>query len=129
MSGQYCRDMFRTWLNALPVPYYDTINLEQSPTDDIWTTAIFLPFSVETLDYCEGREETGEVQVIWLGKPGIGDAALLAAVELHVIQLMSQEDPTGKLVIAGRTAISEYSGPDAPHYEMAVSILYTLKGV
>ena len=43
MSSKYVRDKFRSWLNdgLVDSPYYDTINQDQNPTDDIWVTAEF----------------------------------------------------------------------------------------
>ncbi len=127
MSNSYVRNMFRSWLNALPEPYYDTVNLDQSPPDDLWVTAVFISYGVDFIDTCGQQEETGEVQVIWLGKPGVGDAALLAAVEAGTQALLAREDPAGKLIVTGRTAASDYAGPDTPHFEVAVSFVYTMK--
>lgn len=127
MSSSYVRNMFRAWLNALPEPYYDTVNIDQAPADDIWLTAVFISYGVDFLDSCDQQEETGEVQVVWFGRPGRGDADLLAAVESGVAAIMAQSDPAGNFVITGRTAVSDYAAADAPHFEMAVSFVYTMK--
>ena len=59
MSSVYVREKVREWaqLPSITVPYYDTINVEESPTEDIWFTAEFETEYSEKITFCgqDGR--------------------------------------------------------------------------
>lgn len=111
---------------AIQTPYYPTINQNQDPRDDIWFTAEFGASYRETLTFCQGETmEDGEIQIIFFGLPGIGYDAVLTAMETDLAVLMTQLDPSGKLVLTGRSAPFEYSGGSAEkEYAASVFIEY-----
>jgi hypothetical protein len=127
MSALYVRDMVRKWLSdtSLEVPFYDTVNVEQNPTDRNWMTAEFQSTLRDKISFCEWREE-GEILVIFTGAPGVGDGELLSAAEKDIKTFMAFRDLTRQLTITGIQAISEYSGGSANSgYQVEVTIEYT----
>ena len=126
MSALYVRDTFRKWLNdpAHVVAFYDTVNLDQNPADDVWCTASFDAFARESLTFCPGADrEEGEIEVVYFGRPGIGDAELLQAVEAHVGIMEGFTDSTGTFEISSISAPEEFSNGDADR-EYAVSVIF-----
>ena len=127
MSALYVRGMVKGWLGdaSLDVPFYDTINLEQNPSDTNWVTAEFESTLRDKISFCEWREE-GEVLLIYTGAAGVGDGDLLKAVEKDIKTFMAFRDLTRQLTITGVQAISEYSGGSAnAGYQVEVTIEYT----
>lgn len=129
MSSRYVRQMFEQWLTsaALGVPYYPTVNQEQSPSDNAWCTATFSSSYREVMTFCNGvTSEDGEVEVIYMGRPGIGYNVLLQLVETDAAVLESMTDPAGKLVIHGRSAPYEFSlGSAKKDYSLSVFFEYS----
>lgn len=126
MSSRYVRQMFEQWLQdpALSVPYFGTINQEQTPGVDTWCTASFGATYRDVLTFCNGAiSEDGEVEVIYFGRPGIGYDVLIQALEADVALLEANKDPTGHLVILGRSAPEEYSAGSADK-EYALSVFF-----
>lgn len=116
MSALYVRTKMREWLNdeSIQTPFYDTVNLEQNPQDDIWMTADFEVTFRERQTFCEGSwVEEGDVGLTFTGLAGVGDGALLAAAELDVKQLLTFRDASGQLVITGVGGVNEVSGGSA----------------
>ena len=108
------------------VPYYPTLNEEQNPKDDNYCTARFTSSFRETITFCQGDKlEEGEIEVIYFGKPGIGDNALIQALEADMITMMAQRDPATKLTLTQRSAPFEFSGGSAlARYGQSVYIDY-----
>ncbi len=126
MASSYVRNTFRNWLNdaSLAVPFYDTINQEQNPSDPIWCTVDFIPYERDQITYCGDVAERGFAEVIYYGSPGVGDAALLAAVEADILIIDGLVD--AKLTKDSMTAPNEYSNGDAEKdYILSVEIEYT----
>ena len=100
MSALYVRQTVREWL-ARPeftVPFYDTVNKEQNPSDEVWATASFDASFRERLTFCENSWiEEGDINVVYTGLPGVGDAVVLAAAEADMVTLMSIRDPNDKV--------------------------------
>ena len=129
MSSKYVRDKFRSWLNdgLVDSPYYDTINQDQNPTDEIWVTAEFEVSFREKRTFCEGSwEEEGEVSLMFNGIAGVGDGALLAASEKDIKTLLSFRDETAQLVIDRVGGVNEFSrGTANMGYQLEYVIEYT----
>lgn len=129
MASLYVRQLVRTWMQdpAMTVPFYNTTNEEQSPSDDIWATLEFNFADRETLTFCDGiTEEQGELEVVYLGQPGVGDVALLTAAEADIKTLMAQRDPTNKLILTQSNPPEEFTQGDAQmEYGVAFSIEYS----
>jgi len=128
MSSGYVRTLVETWLNELTVPYYPTVNEDQNPQDDIWCTAEFSSAFRESTTFCGGyTTEEGDVEVVYWGRPGIGEDTLIAALEADMVILMAKRDLTQKLVLLNRTAPFEYtSGSAEEGYGLSVEIDYQL---
>ena len=129
MSSKYVRDKFRSWLNdeLVDSPYYDTINQDQNPPDDIWVTAEFDVSFREKRTFCEGSwEEEGEVSLMFNGIAGVGDGALLAASEKDIKTLLAFRDETAQLVIDRVGGVNEFSrGTANMGYQLEYIIQYT----
>lgn len=129
MASLYVRQLVRTWMQdaAMTVPFYNTTNEEQSPSDDIWCTLEFNYADRETLTFCAGSvEEQGELEVVYLGQPGVGDVAMLTAAEADIKTLMAQRDPNNKLILTQSSAPEEFTQGDAQmEYGLAFSIDYS----
>ena len=128
MSSSYVRTLMETWLNAMTVPYYPTINEEQNPGDAIWATAEFSSNFRESMTFCNGfTSEQGEVELVFFGEPGTGDDSLITAVEADMVTLMAQRDPANKLVLMNRSAPFEFSNGSADmQYGLSIFIDYQL---
>jgi hypothetical protein len=125
MSSLYVRNWFRSHTASLGVPYYETVNSEQNPTDPVWVTYEFNAEFAEVLSFCGDGAEEGVVDVIVSSQPGTGDAAALSAVEAAAAYLVSQNDATGRLVILGKQPPDEYSDGSADRtYRVIVGIEY-----
>ena len=129
MSSKYVRDKFRSWFNneLFDSPYYDTINQDQNPADDIWVTAEFEVSFREKRTFCEGSwEEEGEVSLMFNGIAGVGDGALLAASEKDIKTLLAFRDDTGQLKIDRVGGVNEFSrGTANMGYQLEYVIEYT----
>lgn len=128
MSSLYVREKVRGWLTSTPglqLPFFDTVNADETPTVEQWATVAFVTSATEPLDYCGGVEERGTFDYIALGKPGTGDAQLLAAAEHDVALLMQQADATGRLVLQRVSAPEDFFQAGAvPWYTVSVSVDY-----
>lgn len=101
MADLYVRNLVRSWLVSGVVPYYDTVNIEQDPEEDLWCTVDW-GFSFPSLmTYCGEVQHEGSFRVLYFGLPGIGDQAVLAAAEIDMASLMSQMDPNKQLALIG----------------------------
>ena len=117
MSSLYVRQKVREWaeLSTVGVPYYDTINVEENPSDNIWFTAEFEP---------EYTEE-GLITFVFESSAGTGDEALLTAAENAVATILEQNDPSQDLVLEMAYAPDEYTGGTADTgYRVSISVEY-----
>ena len=128
MASRYVRQQVKTWLadSSMTVPFYDTINLEQNPSDDIWCTVEFGFASRERMTYCEGLiEEDGDFEVIYFGRAGVGDDDILRAAETDINTFMSFRDSSGKLLITNRSSADEFTNGDVDReYGISFSVDY-----
>jgi hypothetical protein len=116
MSSSYVRTLFRSWLgdSNIQSPYYDTINMEQNPSEDTWVTAEFDVTFREKKTFCEGSwEEEGEVSLMFNGRAGVGDGELLTISEQDVKTLLSFRDATGQVVVTRVSGVNEFSSGTA----------------
>ena len=109
MSSRAVRTLARTWANALPVPYVDTINFDESPTDPIWFTIEFASYGSDKMSFCQDWREVGSLQLDFFGLAGVGDDALLAAAEPAVRQFFQNVDPAGKLSLVSFSAPDDFT--------------------
>lgn len=129
MSSSYVRETVRAWLSdsSMNVPFYNTVNTDQNPTEDIWVTADFDSIFRERSTFCAGSwVEEGDVTLVFTGLPGVGDGPLLAAAEADVILLMAMRDPNERLSLTSVSAANEYSGGSANQgYQVEFTVDYT----
>lgn len=129
MSALYVRNLVRTWAGSINPPrFYDTINLEQNPKEDIWWTVRFFAQAHENKAYCrpEGYTERGEFDLIFCARPGIGDNPLLFVMEPALADFFEKVDANGFMVLETWTPVGEYSVGDAdPWYRLGVGVSYT----
>jgi len=128
MSSKYVRDIVEGWLEdvAMAVPYYKTVNEEQNPADTIWCSADFSSSSRNILTFCEGVvSEEGEIEVIYMGRAGIGVDDIITALEADMLTLMARRDVAGKLILIQRSAPFEFTGGSADRwYGLSVYVDY-----
>ena len=91
MSCWFVRDSVRTWCGevaaAVSVPFYDTINREQNPTDNVWWSVVFEGGEREGTYCAEEYNEEGLITIIVQARPGIGDQEAIQAIELIIDEL------------------------------------------
>ena len=95
MSAGAVRTQVRTWAaeveTSTGVPFYDTINILQSPADNVWWTVAFVS-EYHDGTFCEpGYIEHGFVEVIVIAQPGRGDADAITAIEQIIPALMGKD--------------------------------------
>lgn len=109
MASLYVRKAVKGWLASGPVPFVDTVNLEEDPRDDVWCTVQWMPGSNEVLDYCRNTLERAAFQLVFFGKPGIGDEHLLEQAEIGLANLLGQSDNAKKLQLMGANTPEDFS--------------------
>ena len=127
MSSLYVRQKVREWaeLSAVGLPYYDTINVEENPTDNIWFTAEFEPEYTEKQTFCGELAEEGLINFVFESAAGVGDETLLAAAQSAVKKILEQNDPSQDLVLVMDYAPDEYTGGTADTgYRISISVEY-----
>ena len=125
MSSRAVRTLFRAWAATLATPYHDTINLAVNPAEAIWSTARFDPATNTKTTFCANAEEEGQIEMIYAAQPGIGDDALLQAVEADLAVMLAKVDPTGRFVLTGNDPPEDASFGDADStYRIAVMFTY-----
>jgi hypothetical protein len=100
MSNLYVRDKVRGWVNTFStIPFYDTINFEHTPNDDLWVTVQFGFANSERVTYCKDRIIGGTFNLLVYGSPGKGDRAVISTIETLSEYLFQQTDTGGKLIL------------------------------
>lgn len=115
MSSRVVRNLARNWVGTLSTPYFDTINMEQNPSVEFWCTLSFISYGFSKLSYCSQWQEDGEIELIFFGPAGTGDG-LLTRAEADAALFFNNADPSGRVVLTGRSApeelsSTEFSGP------------------
>ena len=96
MSALYVRQTVREWLARpeLTVPFYDTVNVEQNPSDEVWSTASFDASFRERLTFCEDSWiEEGDINVVY---PSAGSWDAVVRPLKPTVTLMSIRDQMTK---------------------------------
>lgn len=127
MSSVYVREKVREWaqLPSITVPYYDTINVEEQPTEDIWFTAEFETEYSEKITFCGQTAEEGLINFVFETNAGVGDEALITTAENTVATILEQNDPTSDLTLELAYAPEEYTGGSADSgYRVSISVEY-----
>lgn len=124
MSSLYVRDRLREWCAGFGSKFYDTVNFAQDPVDAIWSTLEFVSSDNTQMTFCDFWE-TGIVNVVFFGQPGVGDSALLTAAEGDMALLMAAIDPNKRLVILKSTPPEDYERSDGtPGFVVSFTINY-----
>lgn len=108
MANLYVRNTIREWLSSSVIPFYDTVNLEQNPQDPMWCTVDWGFSFADRTTFCNTIEEDGSFQIVYFGKPGIGDEELLEAAEKDMELLMEQIDPNYRLTLDTFSAAEDF---------------------
>lgn len=128
MSSLYVRNLVRGWCEntaGLLLPFYDTVNREQNPAEEAWSTLLFMTAQALTITYCGHMEERGSFDFLALGRPGVGDALLLEAAEHDAAILLQQVDPQGHLVLLRAGVPEDFLQATAvPWYSVAITFDY-----
>lgn len=129
MSAKYVRDKVRVWAgevaNTATIPYYDTVNREENPTDSVWFT---MSFGVDLISgtFCEpGYIENGFFTVMVFAQPGTGDAQAVDAIEQILPEFMGKIDPSARLSLENYEPMREASdGSAEKYYRVQVTVNY-----
>ena len=130
MSASYVRNLVRQWCGEAAasegVPWHETINTRQNPSDPVWFTVEFVAESHEG-NFCDRQyKEDGFISLVFIAKPGIGDGPALTAVEAVVPVMAAKVDPIGRLTLEGYDPVQEISGGGADSsYRMLVNMGYS----
>jgi len=127
MSSLYVREKVREWaqLPSITVPYYDTINVEEQPTDDVWFTAEFETEYSEKITFCGQTAEEGLINFVFESSAGTGDEALITVAQDTVSTILEQNDPSSELSLEMAYAPEEYTGGSADSgYRVLISVEY-----
>ena len=125
MSSRYVRSQFRSYLTGATLPVYDSINKTVTARDPIWMTYRFNAEYSEKNSYCGDWAELGLIELIFMGKPGTGDDAVLQAAEAEAKRIYASTDPTGALVFESIQPPDELSDGDADaKYRIVIGIEY-----
>lgn len=122
MASHLVRTTVKAWLNAGTVPFYDSVNVEINPADDIWVTVDWVYGSREALSYCGEMLESGTFNVVFFGRPGIGEDVLLTAAEAEMAVLMTRIDTSGRVVLLSHDAPSDFRQEE--HYCIEFMVNY-----
>lgn len=99
MSSSYVRKIVRDLLGEqTETPFYDTINRAPDyPEDEYWCSAEFSVIARDTTTFCGDTEETGFVQILIFGPPGVGDLEFIERAEVLDRLLRDFIDPNNRL--------------------------------
>ena len=129
MSSSHVRNKIRQWAAAASttagVPFHETINVSVNPSDAVWFTVSFTSESHEG-NFCKSPFiENGFVTFTFIARPGIGDAACLAALESVIPLAYANTD--AQLTLINYEPIDEDSfGSADKDYRMTVNMNYRL---
>jgi hypothetical protein len=127
MSTLAARTLVHGWAAAQALPFYDTVNVEQNPTDPIWFTIEWDGAYGDPLTYCGDKLLEGSFSLVFFTRPGGTAIPLLAAAEPVVKNFMTSVDPGGKLVLLDNGVAEDFwSGGDAPLFGIAFRVTYEL---
>lgn len=129
MSSSYVRSKVRQWCGeiatATSVPFYDTVNVSVNPAHPVWFTAVFVADMHEGTFCRTDFIEMGSVTLVVIARPGIGDTAAIAAVEVIVPAIMAKTD--SKLSLINFEPLDEETfGSADKDYRVSVAVNYRL---
>ena len=125
MSAKYVRDLAKQWAQSLTVPFYDTVNIEQEPTDPIWCTLEFEYSSSEEITFCGLNVHLGTFSLVFFGSAGIGYESLFAAAETDAAVFYLNDDPNQKLTLTLLDTPEEFETTGGvPQFGVAIAINY-----
>ena len=109
-----------------PVPYYNTINERQRPTDELWVTVEYYSDYNERACFAgKARIEHGTVDISVMARAGNGYTPAIRLAEIIEDHFFGM-DLGGGIVIEDTVAPSEGSQGDAqPLYSAVVSLEYS----
>ncbi len=130
MSSSYVRTQFRAFAQitsaATTFQFYDMINVNVDPRDDVWWTAEYISESHEGTFCDRGYIERGFIRLVVFANAGLGDLPAIHALELIVPSMLAHIDPTRRLVLEKASPIQEDSGGSArKQYAVSVNIDYS----
>lgn len=133
MTALAARTLARQWIDEArlvagggPVPVYETVNVSQTPRERVWCTLAFYVELHTGQSYCADYVEEGVVEIHVLGQAGIGDQAVLMAIESIVPEFMTKQDPAGRMVLQETEPLVEAPRGDAdPWYRCLVPVRYS----
>lgn len=129
MSALYVRNKFRQWGNEVATstgtPYYDTVNLEQNPTEAVWFTLEFVAEFYSNGTFCKSEEtEDGFVRAVVFASPGTGDTAAITALEAIGTDFATKTD--AQVTIESFEPLQEMTAGSADqNYRVGVVMDYT----
>ena len=108
------------------VPFYDTENVVVKPTERTWVTVEWMQGTTARMDFCTMREN-GFINVVFIGRAGVGDTELLTAGEAAMDLLMANIDVTGLLVL-NRQGVPDVFSDNMGHFCVGFPVEYDYQG-
>lgn len=125
MSSLYVRQLAEQWIADIgTLPYYNTINQQQQPTDNLWLTLDFESFGANIETYCGDTLEEGEIRLIFVGRVGIGYDTLIATAEDFAELFFASVDPDGRLVLTNKNPPVDFAGENDPWFVVEIAVDY-----
>ena len=76
------------------------------------------------MTFCRDMEEVGQIELMYMAQPGVGDDAVLQAAEADIAALMAKTDATGKFVLTEYDPPSDISFGEDSKYRVSVVFMY-----
>lgn len=127
MSEAYKRALVHGWCQAVTAAeFVSTINDADRPDGaPLWFTVEWEPDNVEPIAYCGIVQETGLLNVVVGGEPGLGDAGVATASDAVVAELLANADPESFLTLERANGTAEHSAGTADRwYRLNTPISY-----
>jgi len=125
MAWSSVRTLIEGWLNASTVKFYNTVNEEAEPAEDLWMTVLYGFSNSSILSFCRSRLEENNFTVVLYGNPGLGWKPVITAAEQVKDHIMAQSDPAGKVQVLDYTAPVEFTAGDgSPWYGVEMVFTY-----
>jgi hypothetical protein len=126
MASGYVRSTVKGWLQAMPMPFVDTVSIEAAPIYDAWVSVDWTFAGRERLTFCEEYAELGTFNLVCFFRPGVGDDSAVLQAEAVTLALMGNVDPTGNLELMSYGTPEDFL--EDAWYVLSTSVNYRAKG-
>lgn len=126
MASAYVRTTVKGWAASAPLPFFDTVSLEQDPADDAWFSVDWTFADRERLTFCDEHAEIGTFNIVCFFRPGVGDDIAATQAEAVTAALMAMVDPSGSLTLTNHGTPEDYL--EDAWYVLSTTVNYRANG-